>query len=79
MKNKEPKTHAGTIGIFGEKFVVNNDFNMGITKYFAQAESLRYIVDYEAFNDVTEEITLKKKKDCKKISSGQTEFLKNRK
>ena len=67
MKNKEPKTNAGTIGIFVEKFVVNNDFNRGITKNFAQAESLRHIVDYEAFNDVTEEITMKKKKDCKKF------------
>ena len=79
MKNKELKIHAGTIGKFGEEFIVNSDFNMGIAQNFAQAESLRYIVDYEAFNDVTEEITLKKKKDCKKISSGQTEFLKNRK
>ena len=39
MKNKEPKTHAGTIGKFGEKFVINSDFNRGIAKNFAQGES----------------------------------------
>lgn len=67
MKNKQPKTHDGTITSFGQEFIRDDDFNREIAKYFAQTETLRDKVDYDAFNGVTENMANKRMNQCKEF------------
>lgn len=67
LKNKEPKTHAGTLGLFGKEFVLNDDFDEDIVKYFSQSETLRDLVDYNAFNGVTKKNATERKRECERF------------
>lgn len=67
MKNKQPKTHKGTLTNFGEEFVRDDNFNREIAKFFAQTETLRDKVDYDAFNGITENMANKRMRQCKEF------------
>ncbi len=67
MKDKQPKTHKGTLNAFGKELVLNDDFSRDIAKYFSQAETLRDKVDYDAFNGITENMANKKMKQCEEF------------
>lgn len=64
LKNKELKAHAGILGLFGKEFVLNDDFDKDIIKYFSQSETLRDLVDYNAFNGVTKKNASERKREC---------------
>ena len=67
LKDKEPKTHNATLGLFGKELVLNDDFDKDIVKYFSQSETLRDLVDYNAFNGVTKKNATQRKRECEKF------------
>ena len=59
-KGIKPKTHTGTISVFGEEYVLNDSFDRKISKYLSMTQSLRESADYDAVDYIDETIA----KDC---------------
>ena len=76
VKGVKTKTHGGLIDLFGEEFVLTEEFSRDIVKYFSQAETLRNTVDYAAFNGVTKKMALNKMKQTEKFLQEAKRVLK---
>ena len=59
-KGFNPKTHSGTISLFGKEYVLNDSFDRKISKYLSSTQSLRESADYDAVDNI-DRITAK---DC---------------
>ena len=59
-KGKNPKTHSGTIAMFGLEYVLNDNFDKRINKILSRLEDDRESADYDFSFQSTEE---KAKKD----------------
>ena len=55
-KGFKPKTHTGTISLFGQEYVLNDSFDKKISKYLSSTQSLRESADYDAVDDIDESI-----------------------
>ena len=51
-KGFKPKTHSGTISLFGKEYVLNDLFDREISKYLSSTQSLRESADYDAVDNI---------------------------
>ena len=51
-KGHYPKSHEGLISLFGQIYVIQDEFDRTIGKYLARAQSLREEADYDAFDEI---------------------------
>ena len=56
VKGFKPKTHKGVISLFGQEYVLNDSFDRSISKYLSSTQSLRESADYEAVDNINEDI-----------------------
>jgi uncharacterized protein (UPF0332 family) len=56
IKGFKPKTHKGVISLFGQEYVLNDSFDRKISKYLSSTQSLRESADYDAVDDINEDI-----------------------
>ncbi|MCL2156927.1 MAG: HEPN domain-containing protein [Methanobrevibacter sp.] len=62
-KGKNPKTHSGTISLFGLEYTIKDNFNKRISKILSRLEEDRENADYDFSFQSTED---KARKDLKK-------------
>lgn len=55
-KDYFPKSHEGLISLFGQVYVLGDDFDRNIAKYLSRAQSLREDADYDSYDGITESI-----------------------
>ena len=63
-KNFYTKKHSGVISFFGKEFVNKGYFSNELYNYFSEAFSLRDDSDYQAINNITEEIAKEQIETC---------------
>ena len=55
-----PKSHAGTISLFSEEYVLKKGFNKDIFKFLSRTQSLREEADYDSIDNITKKIAKEK-------------------
>ena len=69
-----PKSHAGTISLFSEEYVLKRGFDKDIFKFLSRTQSLREEADYDSVDCITKKIAHDKIVETEKFINESKRF-----